>query len=146
MSCLACDLTTGEARQPGGTLLATDHWVIAHCVGPLGLGSLIVKPTRHVTSMAELTDPEAQELGPLLRRAARASRDLVDAEQVYVCLWSHAGAVAGHIHYVVQPVTHAQVTETGAYGPALQMRMFTEAATPSDEDIENVAPQLQQLL
>lgn len=139
MSCLACDFAGGRAPLPGGRLHRTDHWVVEHCVGPLGLGTLVVKPERHVTSVGDLNDDETAELGPLLRQAARVAHALVGAEQVYTCLWSHAGAVPGHIHYVVQPVTAEQVASTGLYGPALQMRMFQEGRRPGDDEIDGFA-------
>jgi diadenosine tetraphosphate (Ap4A) HIT family hydrolase len=85
MSCLACDLVSGRAPLPGGRLYETSRWVVEHCVGPLGLGSLIAKPARHVISVGDLDDDESAELGPLLRRTAQVARALVDAEQVYVC-------------------------------------------------------------
>jgi diadenosine tetraphosphate (Ap4A) HIT family hydrolase len=56
----------------------SDHWLVEHCVGPLGLGTLIVKPERHVTAVADLTDEESAELGPLLRRASQVVRELAD--------------------------------------------------------------------
>ena len=34
-----------------------------HCVGPLGVGSLIVKPVRHVLHVADLDDAEVVEMG-----------------------------------------------------------------------------------
>lgn len=140
MPCLACDLVDGRAALPGGRLHRTSRWVVEHCVGPLGLGSLIAKPERHVVSVGDLDDDEAAELGPLLRRTAQVARALVDAEQVYVCLWSHAGAVPGHIHYVVQPVTREQVAlHGGLHGPALQVEMFRRNQTPAAEEIELIA-------
>lgn len=38
----------------------------------LGVGTLIVKPKRHVLHVADLDTDEAEELGPLLRRTAAA--------------------------------------------------------------------------
>lgn len=140
MSCLACDLVSGRAPLPGGRLYATSRWVVEHCVGPLGLGSLIVKPARHVISVGDLDDEESAEFGPLLRRTAQVARTLVDADQVYVCLWSHTGAMPGHIHYVVQPVTRDQIAQNGGlYGPALQMEMFRQNRTPTPDEIEYLA-------
>jgi diadenosine tetraphosphate (Ap4A) HIT family hydrolase len=49
---------------------------VEHCVGPLGLGTLIVKPERHVTAVQDLTDEESAEFGPLLRRASQVVREL----------------------------------------------------------------------
>jgi ATP adenylyltransferase len=129
--CMACELSAGRLPLPGGLIHATPHWRVEHCVGPLGLGTLIVKPDRHVTAVADLSDEEVVELGPLLRRASAVARELVVAEQVYNCLWSHAGGVPVHIHYVVQPVTKEQMRVTGVYGPALQLAMFA-AGEPTD--------------
>jgi diadenosine tetraphosphate (Ap4A) HIT family hydrolase len=117
----------------------TTLWRVEHCIGPLGLGSLVVKPVRHVTAVADLTADEAAELGPLLRQASSIAREVVDADQVYNCLWSHAGGRPGHIHYVVQPVSRQQVAEYGSYGPALQMAMFAGGSVPTLRDVERVA-------
>jgi hypothetical protein len=46
--CLACDLTEGRVPLPGGLIHETSRWRVEHCVGPLGVGTLIVKPKRHV--------------------------------------------------------------------------------------------------
>jgi diadenosine tetraphosphate (Ap4A) HIT family hydrolase len=106
---------------------------------PLGIGTLIVKPERHVIRVADLTDAEAAELGPLLRDASRVAAELVDADQVYNCLWSHAGGTPVHIHYVVQPVTPAQMSEFDAAGPRLQVAMFATDRNPDDRDIAAIA-------
>ncbi|CAM5323540.1 hypothetical protein SALBM135S_07118 [Streptomyces alboniger] len=132
VDCTACGLADGRVPLPGGTLLRTGHWTVEHCVGPLGVGTLLVKPLRHVTGVQELTPAEAAEAGPLLTRAATAVRALVeDCEQVYVCLWSHAGRTPGHLHYVVQPARTADIDRHGgAYGPALQVAMFAAGEQP----------------
>ena len=137
--CIACDLSEGRVPLPGGLIHETTHWLVEHCTGTLGPGALIVKPRRHVTSVAELEDSEALELGPLLRMASTVARDLVDAEQVYNCLWSHAGGQPVHIHYVVQPVTTEQMSAFGSHGPALQVAMFTAGEVVPIEVIEVVA-------
>jgi diadenosine tetraphosphate (Ap4A) HIT family hydrolase len=136
---LACDLAEGKLPLPGGRIHETTHWLVEHCVGPLGLGTLIVKPRRHVTSVADLTEGEASELGPLLRTASMVAGQLVAAEQVYNCLWSHAGGVPVHIHYVVQPVTADLMDRHGSHGPVLQVAMFAEGDIPPDDRIEDVA-------
>jgi len=137
--CEACDLAQGRRPLPGGLIHRTTHWRVEHCIGPLGLGSLIVKPLRHVTAVADLTDDEATELGPLLREASGIAAEVVEADQVYNCLWSHAGGRPVHIHYVVQPVSRQQTSEYDGYGPALQMAMFSAGAVPSRDDVERVA-------
>jgi len=109
---------------------------VEQCVGPLGVGTLIVKPKRHVVHVWELTDEEASELGPLLRETSIAVSEFVDPEQVYVCLWSHG---PGHIHFVVQPVTRSLMDDTGAHGPRLQVEMFDRNETPPESEVEAFA-------
>jgi diadenosine tetraphosphate (Ap4A) HIT family hydrolase len=129
MSCVACD-TVG----PGGVIAETNGWLVDHTIGALGVATLIVKPKRHVLHVADLTEGEASELGPLLRRVSAAITALVQPQQVYVNLWSHADAVPGHIHFVVQPVTRERMDAfDGSYGPHLQIRMF-DRGEPPDPD------------
>jgi diadenosine tetraphosphate (Ap4A) HIT family hydrolase len=139
--CIACALADGRRPLPGGRIFQTEYWLVEHCVGPLGLGTLVLKPERHVTSVADLTEHEAAELGPLLRHASAVAAQLVGAEQVYNCLWSHAGGVPVHIHYVVQPVTAAQMAEGGGYGPDLQVMMFSKGDLPPESEIDRIAEQ-----
>jgi diadenosine tetraphosphate (Ap4A) HIT family hydrolase len=116
----------------------TDHWLVEHCVGSLGVGTLIVKPKRHVVHVWELEGAEASELGPLLRETARVVARLADPDQVYVCLWSHMGGVPVHIHFVVQPVTKEQRDQHGG-GAYLQAAMFELGELPAQADIEMFA-------
>jgi ATP adenylyltransferase len=134
--CMACELSRGERHLPGGRVYRTRSWLVEHCVGPLGLGTLIVKPERHVTAVADLSEDEAVELGPLLRRTSDVARTLVEAEQVYNCLWSHSGGAPVHIHYVVQPVTREQMREFGTHGPSLQVAMFSAGMTPDPAEVD----------
>jgi diadenosine tetraphosphate (Ap4A) HIT family hydrolase len=123
--CLACDLAEGRIDLPGGRIFETDLWIVEHCVGPLGIGTLVVKPKRHVVHLWELREDESDALGPLLARVAAVVADLTGPEQIYVALWSHSGGVPGHIHFVVQPVSRARLDEYGQLrGPRLQLAMF----------------------
>ena len=97
------------------------------------------KPERHVTSIVDLSETEAAELGPLLRLTSSVASQIVDADQVYNCLWSHAGGVPVHIHYVVQPVTKSQMSDFGAYGPHMQVQMFARGDQPKPADVERIA-------
>ena len=125
--CMACQLTASDRGLAGGRIFETDHWVVEHCVGTLGVGTLILKPFRHIVALADLSDAEAAELGPLMKRATSIIEVLTDADQVYACLWSHADWTPGHIHFVLQPAWNALRSRYPAPGPALQMAMFTEA-------------------
>lgn len=143
--CLACDLSRGRAELPGGRIHTTGRWVVEHCVGPLGVGTLIVKPLRHCLHVWDLTDDEASELGPLLRRAAGVVRSLLTPDQVYVCLWSHAGWTPGHIHFVVQPSWDHLREHHARPGPFLQVDMFNARELPPREEVEAFAARAKEL-
>ena len=136
LGCLACELTGGSRHLPGGRIWASHHWVVEHCVGPLGVGTLLVKPFRHCLHVGTLTPAEAGELGPLLARSSRCVQQLTGAEQVYVCLWSHAAWSLQHIHFVVQPSwAHLQRQYSGP-GPTLQSEQFKAKVLPPPEEVE----------
>ena len=134
-NCYACGLTRDESTCPGGTLLATESWVVQHCTGPLPVGTLVVKPIRHCLGLADLLPAEASELGPLLRRTSRVVNELTEADQVYVCLWSHSGWEPAHIHFVVQPVWQHQRDEFEKPGPFLQADLFRRNEGPSENEV-----------
>lgn len=144
--CLACDLLAGRVELPGGLIHRTDFWVVEHCLGPFPVGTLVIKPLRHVLLYADLTEVEAVEYGPLLRDVARTVREITAADQIYVCLWSHKDWVPGHIHFVVQPVWNQQGEQFAAPGPYLQVEMFARDQRPSQEEIDYVAKQARQRL
>jgi diadenosine tetraphosphate (Ap4A) HIT family hydrolase len=129
---MACDLASGAERLVGGTIQRTQHWTVEHCVGPLGVGTLIVKPLRHVVRFAELTLDEATEFGPLLHTVTQALGEELGPDQTYITEWSHAGFVAGHIHFVVQPAWDSNSERFERPGPFTQVAMF-EANVPLDE-------------
>jgi ATP adenylyltransferase len=137
--CLACDLAEGRRELPGGLIYVTDHCLVEHCIGPLGVGTLVVKPRRHVVHVWELTTEESLELGPLFQSVASVLAELVSPDQIYVDLWSHAGGAPVHIHWVMQPVTRALMNEMGLHGPALQVEMFRRGEDPPRDAVESFA-------
>lgn len=143
--CLACDLTAGRRHLPGGLIHDAECWRVEHCVGPLGVGTLVLKPKRHVTRVAELTPDEAQEHGPLLRSCAAVVDSLLKPEQTYVCLWSHAGGEPGHIHYVVQPIARALMDDLHGHGPRLQVEQFARGVTPPEAEVVAIADEARRL-
>lgn len=128
--CLACDLAAGVRPLPGGLIHRDGGWLVEHCVGPLGVGTLVVKPARHVTSVAELETDEAEQMGRLLRDTADVVSRLSNPAQVYVSMWSHDRGEPGHVHFVVQPIDHAAIDRFGR-GPDLQAAMFAANELPN---------------
>jgi diadenosine tetraphosphate (Ap4A) HIT family hydrolase len=80
---------------------------------------LIVKPHRHVESVAELKAAEAVALGPLLRRLVGAVERALGADRVYVCSF---GETVRHVHFHVVPRT----PEMPPDGPLLLPRLFAD--------------------
>lgn len=135
-ACMACDLARGNLGLPGGLIHRTKYWLVEHCIGPLGVGTLIVKPERHVVHVEDLSDEEADELGALLRTTSAVVAALTNPAQVYVCLWSHGPC---HIHFVVQPVDDELMDRVAAHGPKLQVAMFESDPTPDRAAVEAFA-------
>jgi diadenosine tetraphosphate (Ap4A) HIT family hydrolase len=144
--CLGCNLADGTLDLPGGRIFATSHWVVEHCIGPLGVGTLIVKPFRHCVHIWELTDEESRELGPLLRRVAATIRAILKPDQVYVCLWSHAGWNPGHLHFVLQPSWNHWQHEHPRPGPFLQVDLFEANVPPPREEVEAFAARAREVI
>ena len=144
--CLACDLYAGRRPLPGGLILQTGGWNVSHCVGPLGVGTLIVAPQRHVLHVWELDERESAALGPLLQRTTAVIAALTSPDQVYVNLWSHADREPVHVHFVVQPVTRATLREWDAHGPRLQVAMFTRGDPPPAAEAAAFAERARQAL
>jgi diadenosine tetraphosphate (Ap4A) HIT family hydrolase len=137
--CVACDSITGRIRVPGGDIHRGDSWLVDHCLGPLGIGSLVVKPLRHVTRVSELTASEASELGPVLTRTASVVDELIRPEQVYAWLFSHADGLPVHVHFVVQPATRQEMDELADFGPHLTVAMFERGTLPDPDAMADFA-------
>jgi diadenosine tetraphosphate (Ap4A) HIT family hydrolase len=100
VSCMACDVLAGRIAAPGGVICETEHWTVDHAVPRWIRGWLIVKPSRHVEGLAELSPDEAAELGPLIRAASAALVRVLQPERVYVL---SLGEEVHHIHWHVIP-------------------------------------------
>jgi diadenosine tetraphosphate (Ap4A) HIT family hydrolase len=144
--CLACDLTNGARGLPAGRVYETNLWVVEPCIGPLPVGTLIVKPFRHCLSVAALKPDEAEQLGPLLALMTRTITELTECDQVYIGLWSHAGWTPGHIHFVLQPAWNGQKTVHELPGPFMQETMFRASETPAESEVEAFCERARELL
>lgn len=99
--CLACDATAGRIEVPGGMIAETEHWHADHCIGPFGVGAVVVKTKEHVGDLWHLPDGAADELGPFLRRISGAIVDGLGAERAYLTMWVDKPPL--HVHMVVYP-------------------------------------------
>jgi diadenosine tetraphosphate (Ap4A) HIT family hydrolase len=67
--CISCDLLAGRRPCPGGLIDETERWAVNHCVGPLGVGTLIVAPKRHVVHVWDLDAEDPGRRGANLQAA-----------------------------------------------------------------------------
>jgi diadenosine tetraphosphate (Ap4A) HIT family hydrolase len=146
VGCLACDTASGRVALPGGGIGERDGWLIEPCIGPLPAGTLILKPRRHLLSLADLDDREAAALGPQQRTLAAAVREVTGCDQVYCCLWSHAGWQPVHIHFVLQPAWNADREHFDGPGPTTQAAMFQRAEFPNEAEVAAAAARVREWL
>ena len=137
--CRACQVISGEKQTSGGIVHQTSHWWVEHPIGRFGLGTLFVKPKRHVGRLVDVTDDEIAEMGPLLVAATRVVGELVPNEQIYCNLWSYADGAPVHLHFVVQPLTSDLLTSYGVTGPRLQAAMLDGHPTSTTDEVEQMA-------
>ncbi len=103
-ACFACTNNAAATLPDREQLIRTEHWRVAHAFNSALPGWLVLLPTRHVLSYAELTDAAAAELGPLLLDLSRALPQLVDCVKTYQMLFAEAEGFAHlHIHLVPRP-------------------------------------------
>jgi histidine triad (HIT) family protein len=104
-ACFVCEKHQGRVNVPGGCLYEDDLVYASHGIIPDGksttyLGTLFIEPKRHVPGLAELTDPEAERIGVLSSRLARALKASENAEHVYAFVLGHH---VDHLHVWVVP-------------------------------------------
>lgn len=99
--CYACDQLAASHPPPREAIVHTEHWRVAHAFNSALLGWLIVLPTRHLTSYAELSTSAADELGGLLRHLAIGLESLTGCVKTYQMQLSEAEGFAHlHVHLV----------------------------------------------
>lgn len=114
--CYPCDQQAAGALPPRDAVVSTEHWRVAHAFNSTLPGWLVVLPTRHLTSFAELTPAAADELGGLVRRLARALEQVTGCPKTYLMQFSEAEGFA-HLHLHLVPRMADQPQE--ARGPGV---------------------------
>ena len=103
--CFVCEKHLGRLELPGGELYRDDLVYASHGIIQEGkqrayLGTLFVEPLRHVSGVAELSDAEAERIGLVSTRLARALKESEKAEHVYVFVLGHH---VDHLHVWLVP-------------------------------------------
>ncbi|GAA0667794.1 hypothetical protein GCM10010193_19420 [Kitasatospora atroaurantiaca] len=103
MDCYTCDQNADLDALPLRERIATDrHWRVAHAFGTAVPGWLVLVPRRHVTSLADLTDAEAADLGLWQVRLSRALVAVTGCAKTYVAQFAEAEGFA-HVHFHLVP-------------------------------------------
>jgi diadenosine tetraphosphate (Ap4A) HIT family hydrolase len=98
-SCWLCEANERDpSTSPDSVFVGIEWRVAVHRSGLLGW--LLVVPRRHITSLAELKDAEAGELGKVFRSATRALVACLRAEKTYTLQFSEE---TPHLHFSLIP-------------------------------------------
>jgi diadenosine tetraphosphate (Ap4A) HIT family hydrolase len=94
---------TDRPAAPGGVIHADGTWRVEHIAAPIPLlGWLVIAPSRHVTTFADLTSDEAARFGVLAQHVSQALTAALHPTRVYVALFGE-GEGFEHIHFHVVP-------------------------------------------
>ncbi len=106
--CMTCELVArrdrGEA-PPWDAIVRTPGWDVVHAFGTAVEGWTVLVVRRHITSVADLTDDEAAELGPLVKNVSAALQKVLGCEKTYVAQFAeHPQHPHVHVHVIPRPV------------------------------------------
>jgi len=104
-ACSACAEIAGDTTAPGVSIFDDGLWFVSHHTGRFtDPGELIVKTRRHCESLGELSGPEANALGPILKAAVGALERVTLAERIYAVSFNER---VRHVHFLLLPRTAA---------------------------------------
>jgi len=107
---------------------------VVHCYGTSVEGWLVLVCRAHRPALADLTDAEAAELGPLLKRTSTALREHLRAVKTYAVQFAeHPRHPHVHVHVIPRP---ADLPEE-ARGPRIFDRLGVPDADAVTEDRMN---------
>jgi diadenosine tetraphosphate (Ap4A) HIT family hydrolase len=90
------------SAPPWDCIVRTDHWDIVHANDTSLLGWMCLVVRRHIASVDELTDAEANELGPLLRDVSLFLKRDLGCLKTYVMQFAEHPDHP-HVHFHVVP-------------------------------------------
>ena len=100
--CAPCRNSAQRDLPPREWILRTPSWRVAHAFGTSLPGWLVLLPTEHITTLADLTPEAAGDLGPILADLTRALTAVVGCAKTDVLLLAEAEGFA-HVHFHVVP-------------------------------------------
>ena len=98
--CLFCRIVAGEI--PAKKAYEDDDVVAFHDINPQAPVHVLIIPRRHIASLDELTEADANVVGTVVVRAAKIARTLhleSDGYRLVVNMGEGAGQTVFHIHF-----------------------------------------------
>lgn len=115
--CYSCEQNAALAGLPTRERIhVSGGWRVAHAIRCAMPGWLVLVARRHITTIAELDDAEAAELGPLCQRLSRGLVEVTGCTRTYVAAFSEA---AGFTHLHVHVIPRAGGLPADQLGPAV---------------------------
>ncbi len=104
-ACKTCEMS--ERRRQGKAPLwdhiyQSEYWDLAHAFNTALPGWMVLIVRRHTESLDELTEQEAAELGPLIRRVSLALKNEFGCTKTYVIQFAEARR-HNHVHFHIVP-------------------------------------------
>jgi diadenosine tetraphosphate (Ap4A) HIT family hydrolase len=130
-ACKTCDLI---ARRDAGnaplwdSIFRTNYWDLAHSYDTALPGWLVLVARRHITSVAELTEAEAAEMGQLIRCTSNALRQVTGCLKTYVVQFAE-NEDHQHVHFHIIPRMADQPEERRS------TRIFGYLGVPDEERV-----------
>ena len=142
--CFVCQKHRGEIDVPGGTVYEDDLVYSSHIKMADGRtsaypGILFVEPRRHVPGMGDLMTTEAERVGLVVSRLARALEASEGAERTYVLVLGHH---VPHLHVWLVP--RYPGTPPDLFG--LQLLEWRDAPKAGREEIEALCQRVREQL
>lgn len=108
--------------------MRTPSWDVVHAYDTSIAGWIVLVARRHITAVAELTDEEAGELGPLIRDVSRALGTILPCSKTYVAQFAEH-PLHPHVHVHVVPRRADQ--DEALIGP----KVFDALGVPDDRRV-----------
>ena len=102
--CRTCSLSAlhdAGKLPPWDSIVRTPGWDIVHAFGTSVAGWTVLVARRHITAVADMTDAEALELGPLIKNVSRALHRTMGCRKTYVVQFAeHPNHPHVHVHVI----------------------------------------------
>lgn len=135
--CFSCDQQASPSPPVREDVVRTRHWRAAHAFNSTLPGWLVLLPTRHVTSFAQLSPEAADELGGLVRRVSIALEAVTGCVKTYLMQFSEAEGFS-HLHLHLVPRSADQ--PEAARGPRAFVHLTDDRSRwLSDNDRDAIA-------